>query len=314
MDALYFPYLSLPASTWVNPTLLYFDRLAVIAPEGAPRNIFDDRTHELIRIGLVCPLVPRAGWGGDEDEKLVAYILGRASVTKRYDRIERIHAGKLAYSFIADALSAAGLLVRDGSWFEGPDWVIAHIMTYLAVQLSSHAPGALPLITDERAAAGVVSGSPESLMISRRLKGIARLLPVPPDVPPDELQRFKEDNRRELHAFRSYVDGLITSDASGDLDDGFEERLREAKYTRDHLLDQVRACDWRWQGPEFLVSVAVSGAALLDHAPWTFGASVLNLALDGARGFAAWRRGHEAARHPLVYATRVVGKWQGGRR
>lgn len=34
MDALYFPHFSLPPSTWVNPTLLFFDQLAAIAPEA----------------------------------------------------------------------------------------------------------------------------------------------------------------------------------------------------------------------------------------------------------------------------------------
>src|SRR3954469_7819166 len=117
MEALYFPHLSLPAATWVNPALLYFDRLAVIAPEGPHAGLFDRRTDELISLGMARTVTPHGAWDNRENAAFMAYMLGRASGAKSFDRIARLHAGKLAYTPLAEGLEEAGLLARlEGGW------------------------------------------------------------------------------------------------------------------------------------------------------------------------------------------------------
>ena len=161
MDALYFPYLSLPASTWVNSALLYFDRLCVIAPQGKHPNLFDQRTLELFDLKLARPIVPNF-WQGDADERFVAYLLGQALHKKTVKRFERVHLGKLSHGPIAEALVKARLLTLvDDTWLEGPDWLVAQIMAYLALQVSSHARNPLPLVTDDTPSARLMAVRPD---------------------------------------------------------------------------------------------------------------------------------------------------------
>lgn len=311
MDALYFPHLSLPSSTWVNPALLYFDRVGVIAPEGDHRSLFDHRTQELLDLGMARAVIPRGEWGREQDRDFISFLLGIASSKRSYGRIERVHAGKLMYTPIADALESAGLLSRvDHGWLEGPDWAVGRVMAYLALQISSHEPRPLPLVTNERAAARVMSDQ-EGKTASRRVRAVARLLPAPSDALPREIDQFRRAHHRELEAFRGYIDALITRDQMDD--DGetsFEERLREAERVRDHLVGEMQAFDWRSQGPGFAIAALGAVAPLMEQSPWSFGVGLLSLVYGGAQGAAALGRRRAARASPLVYSTQVVGRWQ----
>lgn len=312
MEALYFPYLSLPASTWVNPNLLYFDQLGVIAPEGEHGGLFDYRTAELLDLGMVRPIIPRGNWNRGDDAAFIAFLLGQSATKRGYDRVERVHAGKLTYTPIAEALIDAGFLAQvEGGWLEGPDWVVAHVMAYLAAQIAAHAPHPLPLITDERAAVRIMVGPLEARSMSRRLRAVARLLPVPPDAKPRDIERFRENHRNELHSFRDFVNELILQDAMNSQGQaGFENRLRDAERLRDYLANEMRDFDWREQGTSYTIGVFSVAAPFIEQAPWSVGASVLGLLYAGVQGVAAFRRRQRAGESPLVYATRVVGRWQ----
>jgi hypothetical protein len=311
VEALYFPSLSLPSSTWVNPALLFFDRLGVIAPQGPGRNLFDDRTHELIQLGLARPVTPHGLWQEGENDAFISYMLGRASAERSYTSIQRIHVGKLTYTPIADVLERAGLLIRvDDAWLEGPEWVVGRIMAYLALQTSLHSDRPLPLVTDERAAARVVTGS-EAQATSRRLRAVSRLLPAPADVPPRDLERFRRHNLPELHSFRRYLEQLISRDPLSTTGEAsFESRLREAERLRDHLLGEMEGFSWRKQGPVITLSAMAIGASAIEQEPWSAGVGLIGLAIAGAQGAAALRNRRKAAKGPLVYATRVTGMWQ----
>ena len=180
MEALYFPHLSLPASTWVNPALLFFDRLAIIAPDrsGDP-GLHDPRTRELLDRDMVRLATADGSWGGRSEQILLSYMLGLASGRRQGGAISRINVGKLAYGPLAAELERAGLLARTGGpWLEGPEWVVAHLMSYLALRIADHSRTPLPLVTDQRAAARTMIGSREATLDSRRLRAATRLLPV----------------------------------------------------------------------------------------------------------------------------------------
>jgi len=61
MDALYFPYLSLPSSAWTNPVALYFDSIGKISPYIYDHGISDERTTRFIDVGLVRPIFGAGG-------------------------------------------------------------------------------------------------------------------------------------------------------------------------------------------------------------------------------------------------------------
>jgi hypothetical protein len=313
MDALYFPHLSLPPSTWVNPALLFFDRLGVIAPDGGGPSLHDRRTHELIDLNMVWREVPGAGWEDHEDHALLSYLLGLATATRDNAPIVRVHAGKLAYGMLAEELIRAGLLARgQDRWLEGPEWVVAHLMSYLALQISAHAEMQLPLITDQGTAAQVMVGPRQASLDSRRLRAVTRLLAVPPDARLADIASFRERHSRELRSFRNYITALITrdpADATGG--ERFEERLREAREVRAHLVGEMESFNWRESGIAIAITALSTGAARLDHAPWTVGAGLVGLGLIGMQALSARDRRRRAEGSRLVYAAKVSRRWPG---
>jgi len=311
MEALYFPYLSLPSATWVNPALLFFDRLAVIAPDGGERAWHDRRTRELIDLDMVRLEVPGGGWGGEEDRILLSYLLGRASTVRSNVNIARVHGGKLAYGALAADLIGSGLLAgTEDGWLEGPEWVVAHLMSYLALQISGHSRQPLPLITDQRAAARLMVGPREATLESRRIRAVTRLLPVPPEARLADLATFRERHTRELRSFRDYINALITRDPSNlNGEERFEERIRDAERARAHLMGEMRSFDWRDRGLAISILALSTGAAPLDHAPWGLGAGLIGLGLTGAQALSARGRRQRAEGSRLIYAAKVTGRW-----
>lgn len=312
MEALYFPYLSLPAATWVNPALLFFDRLGVIAPEGSHSGLFDRRTEELVELGLAQPITPHGIWDDRENDAFIGYMLGRASAERSYGRVERVHVGKLSYTPLAATLEEAGLLARvDGAWLEGPAWVVGRVMAYLAVQTALHSRRPLPLLTDERAAARAVVGSEEARTMSRRVRAVSRLLPVPADIPPVEIERFRRRHRHELTAFREYIAHLTDPyPTAREVEASFEEQLQEAERVKAHLIGEMNDFQWRKFGPDISILALTVGASAIEQSPWSAGVGLLGLVIAGARGAAEFRNRLAAVKSPLVYAARVTGRWQ----
>lgn len=312
LDALYFPHLSLPASTWVNPALLFFDNLAVIAPEGGDQRLHDRRTQELFDLGMARPVHPYTGLSRDDDHAIIAYILGQASNMRPNGEFARVHAGKLAYSPIGQALLDARLLVATGDgWLEGHAWVVAHVMSYLAHQISAHSRRPLQLITNERAAAKFMVGTGlEGQLMSRRMRAVSRLLPVPPEVPPVEIDRFRRENSSALEQFQTYVTSLVTrAPMTEEGDASFEEALSLAERARDHLTTEMRAFNWREQGALFSISALQIGAAHVEGDQWSMGVGLLGLGISGILAASAARKRNDANNSRLVYATRAVRHW-----
>ena len=72
-EALYFPKLSLPFDSWTNSSLLFFDRICILAPGGA-RYHLDPRTTALVAEGLVKTVeVDRMDWDFTSDERMLGY-------------------------------------------------------------------------------------------------------------------------------------------------------------------------------------------------------------------------------------------------
>lgn len=139
---------------------------------------------------------------------------------------------------------------------------------------------------------------------------MTRLLPVPPDARPADLAAFREQHGRELRSFRDYINALITrdpSDTGGD--ERFEERIRQAEEVRGHLVGEMQSFDWRDRGLAISILALSTGAASLDHAPWTLGAGLIGLGLTSAQTLSARGRRRRAEESRLVYATKVSSRW-----
>jgi len=287
MDALYYPRLSLPSPSWTNPNLLFFDRIHVIAPSGGHRQLFDRRTRALMDHDVVRPINPSEFARDDAaDEIVLGYLIGRSQGMRRRAELARIHFGKIAFSRLAVELERVGLLRRlprdqiprsevDGSWMEGPAWVIEYLMSMLATRIVTQIDD-LPLITDEENARLAVTGVRSAARNNnvRRLKAVTTLLPAGPDISLEDILRFREEHPEELANFRRFVTELTTRNSA---DEDFEYRLRAAEEVRNRLVARLEQVPSRLPAAEIVLSASALAAPLVEHSYYSAAAAALGL-------------------------------------
>ena len=307
INALYFPHLTLPDASWINPSLLFFDQLQLIAPLDARSRLFDERTNELIDVGYVRPTYPGSfGWDHASDERFTEAVARLPQGRRRAVEPTRIHMGKLEQSRLSRGLQDLGLLHREGrDWFVGPRWLAGELLTYLALQIAQRSPDAPALVTDEGPAWTAATGmNALSRRRSRELAAIASLLPVSPAAEIRTILSFKDRHAGELSAFRDRVSELSAiglASVGGDME--FAAQLSDARQQRDELSRRLEERSLLSSAIAVSLAALPLGAAILEGSPWTAGAAYVAL---GATAFTAGRRArreHEMLHDPLVYAA-----------
>jgi hypothetical protein len=287
MDALYFPRLSLPHSSWTNPNLLFFDRIGVIAPSQRQRGLFDYRTRELIDREIVIPIDPSEhAVDHDTDEMVLAFLLGKGR-SPNGGPLARIHAGKIGYSILAEELRRGGLLwhvpnyderhhYNDDMWLEGPVWVVEHLMNVLALRILAR--NDMSLITDRKdshsAVTGLGRGDARLSETRRRARAIRRLLPVAPDLDVETLLAFRQDHQTELRRFRQYVRELMMSSRD---DQDFRDKVRDAELIRERLALRLQRLPSRIPPAEIILSLASFAAPIAERSYLSAAATGLGL-------------------------------------
>ncbi|MGO6859805.1 hypothetical protein ACCS99_20055 [Rhizobium ruizarguesonis] len=307
MDALYFPYLSLPDPSWTYPNLLFFDHICVMAPSGDRHRLFDGPTRALQDYGLVRTIDPTRYAGSEsEDAQVLAYLTGVSQTKRRDQDFGRIHLGKFAYGSLVEELSRIGFLKRrladDGynEWLEGPVWVINYLMSIFAARILA-ARDDLPLITDEISSSRLIAGKAvQGESSNRRVKALARLLPLGPGAEIADIARFKEGHQRELQQFREFITYLITRDRR---DGMFEIRLREAERLRTHLVEELSAIRSAIPPVQIGLAIASVAAPLAEHSPYSAAVGVLGLGYLVTSWAARHRRERAIMNDKLVFAA-----------
>lgn len=309
MDALFYPTLSLPGAAWSNPNLLFFDQIGVIAPDGDPLELFDGPTRILMDHGLVRRVQPRRYAQDDEDDALIlSHLLGMMQSRRRHGELARIHLGKIAHTHLPSELRRLGLVWpsygRD--WLEGPAWVIDYLMTVIATRMATHPDLNVSLLTNLQSAERLVVGVPngEQVRWSRRLRAVARLLPIGPDAELAKIIRFRETHVGELREFRGHVEALIRRSPEGpDGEADFEARLRQAEGLRRHLEGELEAVRTLAPALPIFLTISAITAPTVEASYYSAAAAAASLGyLLYTRG-AAQRRERAARRDKLVYAA-----------
>lgn len=298
-QALYFPNLSLPQASWVNPAILYFDRIQVIAPVGRWDDLYDRRTEELIGEDVVAPVTPGTmGWDTETDSRFVRYLTQLPGAQRRDFAPARIHLGKLAHTALADDLRATGWLHDDGDgWLVAPQWAADQVLTYLALQMATSSREEASLVTDAGPAWTRVTGvTPSERRRTRELQTVTSLLPVAASASTAELLRFRRRHARALHEFRDEIASVLAF-PDRDLD------ISELRERRDELVADLEGFNIASSAVTIVVAALPIGAALIEGSPWSAGAGTAALAL-GAWGEAQrGRRAYAARQDPMVYAA-----------
>jgi hypothetical protein len=259
-NALYFPYIDVPSTSWTTQAILYWDKLASIVPIDHLHDPgqMDDLTRELLSEGLVEAIVPGMYIHQVRkfDECFIEFVKTRVLPNRRFSitrttplPITRIHAEKM--SQIPDFLVDSGLARRlDWAWYEVNTPLANQFMAYLATVL-----GALPAvnatpITDQAQFAVALGSRPPATKrhgALHRFKArdvvLKSLLPIP-DGPIDfgRLVKFKERHghllpslRAKIEAHCAYISHLQEPEARVVSTEAF---IRECE---DHVAEVVAA-------------------------------------------------------------------------
>lgn len=299
LQALYFPNLSLPESSWVNPAILYFDRIQVIAPMDRRPDLYDRRTEELIAEDVVLPVTPgMSGWDREADGRFVHYLTQLPRAQRRNVAPTRVHLGKLAYTHLTDELRATGWLHEDGDgWLVGPQWAANQVLTYLALQMTVFSQDEASLVTDIGAAWTQVTGiTPSERRRAREFQTVTSLLPVAGSTSTRELVRFRRRHARALQEFRDEITSVLAS-----RDRHIE--LRELQQRRDELVADLQGFNIASSAINVTVTALPIGAALIEGSPWSAGAGIAALAHGAWNEARRGQRAYVARRDPMVYAA-----------
>lgn len=306
-EALYFPHLSLPASNWVNPAILFFDRIQVIAPLGPYDDLYDRRTLRLIEADIVSPRTPgMERWDTAADERFIGLLRRLPATRKRDIAPADVHMGKLSFTGLGDALSALNLLKpeRDG-WFTAPRWVASEVLTYLALQMSAHSETPASLVTDSGPAWTRATGlTPAERRQGRRLRAVAKLLPAASHAPVEDLIRFRRRHAHALAEFHQVIADLAAADHQGSTEElDASLALLEAEQRRDELIRDLRGSNLFTASVQVGLTALPVAAAIVEGSPWSAGAG---LTAVGYQLFDQGRQGVRsirARRDPMIYAA-----------
>lgn len=262
---LYFPYISIPPSTWLMQTLLYWDKIGTIVPSDYIYypNKLGEHMRSLVKAELVDQIIPglyvndmqkmHDSFLDHVDKKLSKKKLllnfysraGKAFLAEHesFNYSVKIHMEKL--DSLADALICRGLAKRaEGPWY----WVQKEIgydfMAFLASaigQTSRYSP-----ITNDEIYLSNYFDSPghkynklkHEAIRYRLLKDV---LPVPVgDFDVDSISEFKKNNQKQLANFRNLIERFV-SEANNYHEEELEGKINEFMLDIEEQKNEIKS-------------------------------------------------------------------------
>lgn len=217
--ALYFPYISVPQSSWFTRVLLYWDGVASVVP----RQLSDrdgELTHymmDLMKANLIRQVWPHhAQWANQDgfDDQFLAMLdasgLPESNETRRWTRMHQEKASDYLFQQITER--------RLAHWDPGTVWCTMEertaglYMAYLVGSICRVEDGLVPVtdVGDRLARLARPAVNTKSRLDELVSVTIRDVLPVPPaEVPLDELSRFKAENSELLRNLRIHLNGKL---------------------------------------------------------------------------------------------------------
>ena len=330
--ALYFPYISVPQSSWFTRVLLYWDGVASVVPQH-----ISDRDAELtpfmmelVKARLIRQVSPdHAQWDNQDsfDADFLAMLDASGLPESEPQHWTRMHREK-ATGYLFEQIAERQLARWDD---RGWEWCTMEERTaglYMAYLVGSicRVEGQLMPVTDvgdrlARLARPVVSS--KSKLDELVSVTIHDVMPVPStDIPLDELSRFKAENSEQLRNLRIHINGKLA-----DLILIPDETVRAAKIAeaQREIDESVKRLEERMKRRRW--PIVLAGAAALACPALGIAAAVVTggaaLALGLGVGSAATGLGGAAAgmqrppridrNSPVAYAA-LAGRLRPARR
>jgi len=334
-NALYFPYIRVPNSSWFTRVLLYWDQVGAIVPEEflLDPNRLGTYMVELVRAGLVRQVIPGIYlWDVPRfADSFLEYVDAEATRADWLERLSRspaatwttIHAEKIER--LGDELIRRGLARRTArsSWYAVEPRTAAAFMAYLAAVLGQRPGLEFAPITDRTSALAPFFATRRRLFTTLRKSAVLEdvgatilrgVLPAPAGfVPPQDLADFKSKHQKTLPAFRNRVELVVNELAS--ISDA-EDRMRTARAKMAVLNDEINSIaaqmKLNWTKIVFGSLCTLSSAVLSVATPAPpVGAISAVLGLSSAVYTATepFRDRRNARQKPLAYAALAQGRF-----
>lgn len=347
-NALYFPYISIPRTPWLIQALLYWDRVASIAPKEFAdnperlqphmRQLIADRMVTLIRpseyiwriqdfeenfLGLLDSMPKcfwhrpkfkpfpsgRRSWEQMQSEKLTAHDFKQ--------NYTQIHADKI--SPLIRELSQRGLAFRgQENWYYVEEKVANYLMTYLAIGISGVAN--YRPVSDKYSGLSAFSGNDFGAMPPLRSRLRARvleeILPAPAIVDDfRDVYRFKDQYGDQLKNFKRRIERFLVSienlpyDEAKEYVDDFIQEIREEKKELAIRMEEGRMSRITFNT---ICAVCGSGAGLAGGVvydnPYSIGAGAIGLASQ-LWSILRSNNSNDFRNSPMAYAVYVQKKF-----
>jgi hypothetical protein len=331
--ALYFPYISIPKSTWVIKTLLYWDRLSSIVPLDHIRQprLLEPYMRGLIETDLVDQISPRR-YIENEDQFTENFIrlidarkrhsVGVKPMIWRAESLSEIHVEKLGN--LAEELIERRLAQRTDhwAWLKVERETARLFMTYLACvlgRLSNSQP-----ITDAADGFAEIVVTPDLRIGDFRRQSLRalildELLPAPDDVDDlDKFIRFRDKHHDQMIRFRRHVETFVI-ELEGIEETVRQDRLKlflsEAHDQAEEIRSLLKGQKWQIINLPSLCVLAVTAlsatSAIRTGDMFSLAATGMSLlgAVSSAIAGARVTTG-SSLRQPLVYAVLANQKFQ----
>lgn len=319
-NALYFPYISIPNSTWIMQTILYWDKVGSIVPiefTYTPGQL-DPFMQELVQARLVeqiIPLhyIPRIS---KFENEFINFLDNNPELSKDKDQakmeFDLIHIEKLG-NLVKEIEKRKLGKKSNGQWFQMEKKVAWCFMTYLALGISKVTD--FKPITDRPNGLSTLGTKPYLSLWSKqntiRTQLLENVLPVPTRISRlADIHDFKERYYTQLLSFRNYIEQKALDIAAAP-EEQFEERVYR---TREEIELRAHEIYSRMQEKFPHVSFAsmfsvfasvgtlVKGVATRDGYDIVSGMAGLIEAADAAFGSNKQAK-NEIGREPLAYAV-----------
>jgi uncharacterized protein DUF6236 len=335
-NALYFPYINVPQSSWFTRVLLYWDKVSSIVPSeyiNHPERL-SPFMRELLMAGLVEQVIPRLYV--DEircfDEAFLRYIDNQSRkrqnnpITERKQTVQpvQIHLEKVGN--IGNELVDRGLAkYKDYPWYDVDPWVANSFMAYLAATLGQlESISAAPITNSDAcfsALGGVPHLRPADLALDRkhnplRTLILKKLLPCPTGpVRITDVIKFKSRYGDSLQRFRRKIENGCIELTNIEDTDAQQERdallLAEFEEEIAAITDALRS---RWKSIVFnaLLPLVGFGVTVLATKPLSVAAGLgasLSLGTAVYRALEGSKQYDNTLNRPLAYAALLRNKF-----
>jgi hypothetical protein len=218
---LYFPYISVPESTWTTRSILYWENVGAIVPhiyKDKP-NRLEKYMRELVQAELVEQIFPYRYIHGTRDFEKSFLLLTQArtfNLDERRIAFQRgeqvqIHIQKIEDHLMRELIKMGIAKPKKNSW----EWVYVEaktaklFMMYLASIIGK--VGKFTPATDSAANVDLSIQQKGLSYYSQKMRGkfLKDLMPYPLNPDPIKLKKFKEKNHKQLRHFRILLEQSI---------------------------------------------------------------------------------------------------------